>query len=268
MTPSTKKSAKSKSSIKKTKSSSSKILSSAVNQNQDIDITEILTKIKQFVIDFRTSGGRGALISNNLETKRDSDPFHILISCIISLRTKDEVTEKIAEKLYTVVSTPEDFTKLTEEKLAELIYPTAFYPNKAKQILEISKRLVTEFNSKVPDDIETLLEFKGVGRKTANLVVTLGFNKPGICVDTHVARITQRLGYVPFKKYDDENNVVFRSADEVEMILRKQLPNEWWIPINDLLVTYGQTICVPVSPWCSKCSISYMCKKIGIGKSR
>lgn len=235
---------------------------------QEINIDEVLTKIEKFVDEFRTSGGRGALISNNLETKRDSDPFHILISCIISLRTKDDVTEKITEKLYKEVSTPEEFIQLSEEKLAELIYPTAFYPNKAKQILELCTRLVNEYDSKVPDDIDTLLEFKGVGRKTANLVVTLGFNKPGICVDTHVSRISQRLGYVPFKKLDEEKKPVFRNADDVEKILRKQLPKKWWIPINDILVSYGQTICVPISPKCSQCVITDYCSRIGVYKSR
>lgn len=236
--------------------------------NSDLNIKEILKKIQNFVLDFRQTGGRGALISNNFETERDVDPFHILISCIISLRTKDEVTEKITKKLYKEVSSPEEFVKLSEEKLAELIYPTAFYPNKAKQILEICSRLINDYDSKVPDDIDTLLKFKGVGRKTANLVVTLGYNKPGICVDTHVARITQRIGFVPFKKFDEENNPVFRSADDVEKVLRKTLPREWWIPINDLLVTYGQTICVPISPKCSRCVIANECKKIGVIKSR
>lgn len=236
--------------------------------NQSIDIEEFLTKIQTFVQDFRTKGGRGALISNNLETKRDSDPFHILISCIISLRTKDEVTEKITEKLYQEVSTPSEFLTLNDEELSKLIYPTAFYGNKAKQILDICKILVDDYESKVPDDIDTLLHFKGVGRKTANLVVTLGFNKPGICVDTHVARITQRIGFVPYKKIDEEKKIVFRSADDVEKILRKNLPKKWWIPINDLLVTYGQTICVPISPKCSQCFFNKQCVKIGVSKSR
>ena len=233
-----------------------------------IDISEILSKVKIFVTEFRSTGGRGALISNNLETKRDSDPFHILMSCIISLRTKDEVTEKIAEKLYSKVTTPADFLTLDVDQLSELIYPSAFYNNKAGQILELCSRLIDEFDSKVPDEIDTLLTFKGVGRKTANLVVTLGYNKPGICVDTHVARITQRIGFVPFKKYDEDGNEVFRSADEVEKVLRQKLPREWWIPINDLLVTYGQNVCVPISPKCSQCVIVESCIKVGVRKSR
>lgn len=264
MPKSTKKTIKNTKRVKKTQKQETKQSSNT----QEMDIDEVLTKIKKFVDEFRNTGGRGALISNNLETKRDSDPFHILISCIISLRTKDEVTEKITEKLYKEVSTPEEFSKLSEEKLAELIYPTAFYPNKAKQIHELCTRLVNEYDSKVPDDIDTLLEFKGVGRKTANLVVTLGFNKPGICVDTHVARISQRLGYIPIKKLDEEGNPVFRSADDVEKILRKQLPRKWWIPINDILVSYGQTICAPISPKCSQCVIIDYCQKIGVSKSR
>jgi endonuclease-3 len=232
------------------------------------DMNEVLQSIKEYIIKFRNEGGRGALISNNLEHETKNTPFQILKSCIISLRTRDEVTERISEKLFAKVSTPKEFTHLTEEELAQLIYPTAFYTNKAKQILELCSRLVKDFDSKVPDELETLLSFRGVGRKTANLVVTLGFNKPGICVDTHVARITQRMGYVSFKKIDKENKIVFRSADEVEMILRKKLPKEWWIPINDLLVTYGQTICAPISPKCSQCVIEAKCMKIGITKFR
>ncbi len=268
MPKSTNKIPKNSKTIKKTQKQRTKHSNVSLVKEKEVAIDEILSKIKTFIQEFRNTGGRGALISNNLETKRDSDPFHILISCIISLRTKDEVTEKITEKLYKVVSTPEEFMKLSNEKLAELIYPTAFYANKAKQIIELCSRLVNEFDSNVPDEIDTLLQFKGVGRKTANLVVTLGFNKPGICVDTHVARITQRWGYVPFKKLDEEGNPVFRTADDVEMILRKQLPKEWWIPINDLLVSYGQTICVPISPKCSQCIITDHCQRIGVIKSR
>ncbi len=258
---------KAKKTVKKTEKSNKAVTTTDVTNNS-LDINEILNKIQKYVQEFRQTGGRGALISNNLETNRDSDPFHILISCIISLRTKDEVTEKITEKLYKEVSKPDDFVQLSEEQLAKLIYPTAFYPNKAKQILELSQRLIDEFDSKVPDDLDTLLTFKGVGRKTANLVVTLGFNKPGICVDTHVARITQRIGYVPYKKTDDQGKIVFKSADDVEKVLRKQLPKAWWIPINDLLVTYGQTVCVPISPKCSQCVIVDTCMKIGVEKSR
>lgn len=259
-----KKPSKSKESVKKVQSTSN----NQTNNDTAIDIAKYLSSVQAFVSDFRGQGGRGALISNNLQTERDSDPFHILISCIISLRTKDEVTAKITKKLYSEVSTPEEFLTLSDERLAELIYPTAFYANKAKQILDICSRLVNEFDSKVPDDIDTLLEFKGVGRKTANLVVTLGFNKPGICVDTHVARITQRIGFVPFKKVDEEKGIVFRSADDVEKELRKKLPKNWWIPINDLLVTYGQTVCVPISPKCSQCFFNGQCAKIGVTKSR
>lgn len=264
----TKKASKKAKKLTKITEKTDKTVKTESNPVPRIDIDVALQKIKDFVLDFRNSGGKGALISGQLESERDSDPFHILISCIISLRTKDTVTEKITEKLYPVVSTPEDFVQLSDEKLAKLIYPTAFYENKAKQILELSQRLIDEFDSKVPDDIDTLLTFKGVGRKTANLVVTLGFNKPGICVDTHVARITQRMGYVPYKKIDDDGNIVFKSADDVEKVLRKQLPKNWWIPINDLLVTYGQTICAPISPKCSQCVIVDQCAKVGVTKSR
>jgi len=189
--------------------------------------------------------------------ERDRDPFRILISTILSLRTKDEVTSIASEKLFSLARTPEEMLRLEEEEIEKAIYPVGFYRNKAKTIKEICKVLIERYNGRVPDDIDELLKLKGVGRKTANLVITLGYNKPGICVDTHVHRISNRLGYVKTK-----------TPEETEFALREKLPEEYWIEFNDLLVTLGQTICHPVSPRCSICPISDYCDRVGVKRSR
>ena len=179
------------------------------------------------------------------------DPFKILLACILSLRTRDTVTYGATNRLFSLGSKPEDFLKYTEEDIIKAIYPVGFYPNKARDILKICKELVTKYNSEVPDDINELLKFRGVGRKTANLVIAKGFGKPAICVDTHVHRICNRLGYVKTKNPDD-----------TEMALRKKLPKKYWIKINDLFVTHGQTICVPINPKCNICPIADYCMKL------
>jgi endonuclease-3 len=187
----------------------------------------------------------------------DHNPFKVLVSCIISLRTKDEVTAQASTRLFERAATPGAMQSVPVDEVAGLIYPAGFYRNKALQIVEISKRLMAEYGGVVPDEIDELLKFKGVGRKTANLVVTLGFDKPGICVDTHVHRICNRWGYVSTK-----------TPDETESALRNKLPAEYWIEINDLLVAFGQNHCHPVSPRCSVCRLSGMCAKAGVGVSR
>ena len=188
---------------------------------------------------------------------RKRSPFQVLVSCIISLRTKDEVTGAASRRLYAVADNPKDMLALREDEIAKLIYPAGFYNVKAKQILDISRALVEDYASIVPDSIDELVKFKGVGRKTANLVVTLGYNKPGICVDIHVHRITNCWGYIKAK-----------TPDATEIALRKKLPQEYWIPINDLLVTYGQNLCTPVSPHCSKCRMTDYCDRVGVSKIR
>jgi len=189
------------------------------------------------------------------ETERS--PFKVLISCIISLRTKDNVTAQTSARLFEIADSPAAILNLSVEKLARLIYPAGFYRNKAEQIHEISRRLVADYDGNVPDEIDDLLTFKGVGRKTANLVMTLGFDKPGICVDTHVHRIFNRLGYV-----------ATTTPEKTEMALRKQLPMKYWIEINNLLVAFGQNQCFPVSPRCSTCCLAALCPRIGVCKSR
>ncbi|WP_456464407.1 endonuclease III [Persephonella sp.] len=194
----------------------------------------------------------------SLMAKRDHrTPFQILISTIISLRTKDQVTAQTSERLFKIAKTPEDILKLSEEEIQKAIYPAGFYKNKAKTIKEIARIIVEKYNGKVPDTLEELLKLPGVGRKTANLVLALSFGKPAICVDIHVHRITNRLGFVKTK-----------NPEETEKQLMKKVPVEYWNRINDLLVAFGQTICKPVSPLCSKCPVEKYCEKVGVEKHR
>lgn len=189
--------------------------------------------------------------------EQKADPFKILISTIISARTKDEVTGPATERLFALADSPGKMLKLTEEKIEQAIFPAGFYHTKAKAIWKASTELVERFGSRVPDTIDDLLTLPGVGRKTANLVVTLAHNKAGICVDTHVHRITNRWGYVKTK-----------TPLETEQALRAKLPKKHWIAINTILVMHGQNICKPISPFCSRCPISKYCDRIGITKSR
>lgn len=178
------------------------------------------------------------------------NPYLVLICCILSLRTNDKITIGAARRMLELGTTPKEFSEINTNKLASAIYPVGFYQNKAKQIIELSKEIVEKYNSKTPDTIEELIKFRGVGRKTANLILAKGYNIPAICVDVHVNRICNRLGVLKTK-----------TPDETEMILRKILPKKYWIDFNTLLVTHGQNICKPQKPLCSKCSICEFCKK-------
>ena len=191
------------------------------------------------------------------EIRETKDPFRVLISCLLSLRTKDEVTLKASKRLFLVAKTPEEFLNLSTKKIEKLIYPVGFYRVKAKRIKEISKILIERFGGKVPDNMEELLTLPGVGRKTANIVITQGFNKYGIAVDTHVHRVSNRLGLVKTK-----------IPEETEMELRKIIPKKYWIEFNDLFVSFGQKICTPISPKCSICPISKYCNKVGVKTHR
>ena len=185
------------------------------------------------------------------------NPFMILISCILSLRTKDKTTSQASERLFALANNPNDMLTLKPKDIEKAIYPAGFYRNKARTILEISRQLVEKYNSQVPDDIDELLKMKGVGRKTANLVVTLGYGRPGICVDTHVHRISNRLGYISTK-----------TPEQTEKALRRKLPLKYWMEYNKLLVLFGQHICLPVSPKCSQCPINPFCDRVGVKRSR
>lgn len=184
---------------------------------------------------------------------KNREPFKVLIACILSLRTKDETTYGAAKRLFELGSTPEEILKLDEEQIQSAIYPVGFYRNKSRVIIGICRDLLEKYNGQVPDNIEELLELKGVGRKTANLVIAKGYGKPAICVDTHVHRICNRLGYVK------TNN-----PDETEIELRKILPKKYWLIINELLVTHGQNTCKPVKPLCGICIIQPYCNRVGV----
>lgn len=179
------------------------------------------------------------------------DPYIVLIACILSLRTNDRTTYPATLRMLKLAKTPQEMMRVNVEDLEKAIYPVGFYKNKAGQIIELSRLLVEKYDGKVPCDIDELCKFKGVGRKTANLVLSEGFNKPAICVDVHVHRIFNRLGYVKTK-----------NPEETEFALREKLPKKYWIPINSLMVTHGQNVCKPINPKCSECPIEKYCHKL------
>ena len=220
-----------------------------LENGREFNIVEGLKKLKKAVRKFRTP-------SVTVIAKKN-DPFTVLVSCIISLRTRDEVTELASTRLFALAKLPAELLELSNAKIEKAIYPAAFYRNKTKSLKELCQVLVKEYSGKVPDKLEQLLKLKGVGRKTANLTLILGHNKPGICVDIHVHRISNRWGYVKTN-----------SPDETEMVLREILPKRFWKGYNDLLVSFGQNLCKPVSPFCSSCPVEDQCPKIGVNRSR
>ena len=184
-------------------------------------------------------------------------PFQMLISTLLSLRTKDETTAIASQRLFSLSATPDEMLRLSEEEIIRAIYPVGFYRNKAKTILHICRELVDRYESRVPDTTEKLLTLKGVGRKTANLVAALAYNRDEICVDIHVHRISNRLGYVETK-----------NPEETEYSLRKRLPKKYWSLYNTLMVAFGKNVCRPISPFCSRCPVSVYCDRVGVIKSR
>lgn len=195
--------------------------------------------------------------SVTLVGKKWKSPFLVLISCIMSLRTKDETTLPASMRLFKLAETPQDMLQLSLAKIEKAIYPVGFYKTKARNIHGICRDILEKFDGKVPNDIPTLMTMKGVGRKTANLVLTEGFGIPAICVDTHVHRINNRFGYVKTK-----------TPEETEMVLRDKLPKRYWIDYNALLVTWGQNICRPISPLCSQCKLNKLCPQINVSVKR
>ncbi len=218
-------------------------------KKSDFDIHRAISVLREVIPRFREP--------HVTQEARKRDPFRVLISCVISLRTKDDVTAKASKALFAKARTPKSVLALSEETVAELIYPAGFYRQKAGQIRAICARILEDYQGKVPDDIDELVTLPGVGRKTANLTVTKGFDKPGICVDIHVHRICNRWGYVRTKV-----------PDETEKALRRKLPAEYWIELNDLLVTYGQNVCAPVSPKCSICELDSICPQRSVIRHR
>lgn len=188
---------------------------------------------------------------------RGASPFEVLVSTLLSLRTKDEVTSEAAQRLLAVARTPETMVKLAPREIEKLIYPVGFYPTKAKRLISISRILLDQYDGNVPNTLEELTALPGVGRKTANLVLVEGFKIPAICVDTHVHRISNRIGYVKTK-----------TPDKTELALRKKLPKRHWVRYNELLVAFGQVLCRPISPFCSRCPVSEMCPQIGVQRHR
>lgn len=184
-------------------------------------------------------------------------PYETLVSTVLSLRTRDKVTEAASRRLLRRAPTPRALSGLAREEVARLIYPVGFYRTKAAHLVAIGLRLEREHSGRVPRSMDGLLALPGVGRKTANLVLTVGFGDYGICVDTHVHRICNLWGYV-----------ATRTPDETESALRRKLPRRHWISLNDILVTFGQNLCVPSSPWCSRCPVARFCPRIGLKRSR
>jgi endonuclease-3 len=184
-------------------------------------------------------------------------PFETLISTILSLRTKDAVTEQASRRLLSRAPTPEAIAALPIAQIETLIYPAGFYHTKARNLRETARILLQHYGGKVPRTMEELLELPGVGRKTANLVITVGYGGYGICVDTHVHRISNRWAYVKT-----------RTPEQTESALRDRLPRKHWRTYNDLLVTFGQNLCLPVSPWCSRCPVAQYCRKVGVSRHR
>lgn len=213
-------------------------------------IDPIMACLKETVASLKTP-----VVGVIAETSKN--PFLVLVSCILSLRTRDETTATASARLFRIADSPAKILKLNETQIANTIYPVSFYRNKAKSIFSIAGILEEKYEGKVPDDLDTLLKLPGVGRKTANLVVSVGFGKPAICVDIHVHRISNRIGYIKTKQ-----------PDESEMVLRKKLPKRYWIHYNDMLVPFGQHICTPLSPFCSRCPITAYCQRVGVLKHR
>lgn len=216
----------------------------------DIKINNVIQILKK-----ELAVGIMPVVSHLAEDQRD--PFMILISTLLSLRTKDEVTAVATDRLFALAGTPEEMLKIPQAKIAKTIFPVGFYNVKARTIHSVCQDLIKRFNSQVPDDLDELLSIKGVGRKTANLVVSLAYGKEGICVDTHVHRISNRLGYVRTKM-----------PDETEFALRAKLPHQYWIIYNTIMVAFGRKTCKPVSPFCSQCKVFKYCDRVGVGLSR
>ena len=217
---------------------------------RDIEIHQVIRVLRREVPKWDTP-----IVTLMAESRHS--PFHILISCILSLRTQDGTTAQASRRLFDIADTPKKMLAHSVKKIEKAIFPVGFYRVKAQNIREICQTLNENYSGKVPDDIDELLKLKGVGRKTANLVVTLAYGKPGICVDTHVHRISNRLGYVRTK-----------NPEETEFALRGKLPRPYWIGYNDLLVSFGQHLCRPISPLCSRCPVEEHCDQMGVKNHR
>jgi endonuclease-3 len=216
---------------------------------KDADIHPVITILKKEIKAFKVP-----VVGVYAESR---DPFIVLVSCILSLRTRDKVTFEASERLFTLANTPKKLAALPVTAIEKAIYPVSFYRVKAGTLKKLGRDLLERYGGRVPDSLDELLTLKGVGRKTANLTLTLGHRKPGICVDIHVHRISNRLGYVKTAE-----------PDETELALREKLPKKYWMIYNDLLVPYGQNLCAPVSPKCGSCKLTRYCKRVGVTTHR
>ena len=201
--------------------------------------------------------GTQKTLTQSIKYEFGDNPFLILVSCLLSLRAKDVVTLPVCRVLFKKAKTPEDFIDIPISELEKILFKIGFYKNKAKILKAVSKDILERFNGKVPNNKEDLLSIKGVGSKTANLILGEVFKIPAICVDTHVHRVSNRLGLISTS-----------TAQQTEKALQELLPEEYWIEWNSLIVTWGQSTCVPISPWCSQCEIYGLCKRMGVTKNR
>jgi endonuclease III len=222
----------------------------SINQESRFPFKEMMDKLKEALED-----DVPAVTKISRAEKRD--PYLVLVGTLLSLRTKDELTEKVMARLTKEGRPPQEMLAVPIERLQKLIYPVGFYKNKSVTLKNVSEAIINKYSGKVPDSIDELLKLKGIGRKTANLVITEGYNKPGICVDTHVHRISNRIGIVRTK-----------NPHQTEEALRAILPKKYWIVYNTLLVTFGKKICTPISPHCSTCPIAHLSHKVGVLKHR
>ncbi len=210
----------------------------------------------KFVDRLRKYYGADVPALTRIAAERNS-PFLVLIGCLLSLRTKDETTDKAMERLMRKAQTAGELLAIPTDELETVIYPVGFYRNKARLIKEVARTIIEKYGDRVPDSIDELLTIKGIGRKTANIVITEGFGKAGIAVDTHVHRISNRLGVVKTS-----------TPDKTEAALRQVLPQEYWRVYNPLLVTHGRRTCTPLSPFCGRCPVFDLCERGGVTKSR
>jgi endonuclease-3 len=216
---------------------------------RDPDISRVLCLIER--------ANRAFVVPAVTQVAARRDPFAVLVSTVLSLRTKDDVTAAASARLLARAPDPAALLRLPAPRIERLIFPVGFYRVKARHLRQIARLLLERHGGRVPADLGTLLELPGVGRKTANLVLVLGFGLPGVCVDTHVHRICNRLGYVRTE-----------NPFETEMELRRKLPRRHWLTVNDLLVTFGQNVCGPLSPRCSICPVAGSCARVGVTRSR
>jgi endonuclease-3 len=216
-----------------------------------------IVRAERLIADIAKSAGVGSLPSVSEIARRKRDPFRILIATLISLRTKDEVTDEASHRLFALADTPAAIENLRVREIEKAIFPAGFYKTKARRINEIAGRLRREYGGRVPDSVDELLKFKGVGRKTATLVVSLGYGKHAICVDTHVHRVSNRLGLVETT-----------NPEQTEFALMEVLPKKYWIGYNELLVRFGQRVCKPISPHCSTCAARRACPQVGVDRHR